>query len=232
MARGRNFASKFAQGEILFYLDDDVNLKDKKTLQKISHSFYPLEKENRKIGVVSFKVYYSSTMEMQINAFAHKNFKEYKNKQTFLTYYYAGCAHAKLKQAWNDAGPYPEDFFYGMEEYDFSYRVLNAGYCIKYDDSVVVYHKESPLGRNTKVEKLRMMWVNKSKVSWRYLPKRFFYSTAVMWGFYFLINSGFNIKNFLKGWKEILYVKRKEIRSPIKSKTLEYLKRVKARLWH
>ena len=44
------------------------------------------------------------------------------------------------------------------------------GYSIAYSDKMVMLHKESPLGRKTKKEKMAMLWINKSKVAWRYLP--------------------------------------------------------------
>jgi GT2 family glycosyltransferase len=231
VSRGRNYATKFAEGEILFFLDDDVNLKDTGTLIKLIKAFEQNEINNRKLGVVSFKVLYSSNMEMQKNALPHKKFEKYKDLHHFLTYYYAGCAHAKLNLAWIDAGPYPENFFYGMEEYDFSYRVLNKGYYIQYDDSITVLHKESPLGRKTKAEKLRMMWVNKSKVAWRYLPKKYFYSTVIMWCFQYLIKSGLNMHHFVKAIKEIFKIPATEKRNLLSENTLDYLKRVEARLW-
>jgi GT2 family glycosyltransferase len=232
VSRGRNYATKFAKGDIFFYVDDDVNLTDKETLPKIIKSFSGINNEARQVGVVSYKVYYASTMEMQVNAFPHKKFRKYKDKHQFLTYYYTGCAHAKLRQAWNDTGEYPNDFFYGMEEYDFSYRVLNKGYCIKYDDSVTILHKESALGRTPKAEKLRMMWVNKTKVAWRYLPKKYFYTTAILWSLLFIRKSNFNWSTFVKGWKDIFNIKRTEKRTPINNEALEYLRETEARLWY
>ncbi len=232
VSRGRNYATKYANGDIFFYIDDDVNLKDKATLPKIIQSFSRTNGEERKIGAVSFKVFYASTMQLQINAFPHKKFEKYKNKHQFLTYYYAGCAHAKLRQAWNDAGGYPNDFFYGMEEYDFSFRVLNKDYCIKYDDSVTILHKESPLGRTPKAEKLRMMWVNKTKVAWKYLPKKYFYSTAILWSVLFIQKTNFNWSNFVNGWRDIFRIKGTEKRTPLNAKTLEYLRKIEARLWY
>ena len=171
-------------------------------------------------------------MQMQKNALPHKQFEKYKDLHQFLTYYYAGCAHAKLNPAWIDAGPYPENFFYGMEEYDFSYRMLNKGYYIQYDDSIIVLHKESPLGRKTKAEKLRMMWVNKSKVAWRYLPKQYFYSTVIMWSIQYLVKSRFNITHFIQAVKEICKISASEKRNVLSKNTLDYLKNVEARLWY
>ncbi len=228
---GRNYATKFAKGDIFVYLDDDVNIKDRGILQKVISSFNKPQLD-RKLGAVSFKVLYSINGQMQVNAFPHKNFIAYKNKSEFLTYYYAGCSHAITKEAWELTGEYPADFFYGMEEYDFSYRLLDKGYCIKYDASIVIYHKESPLGRKPKPVKLRMMWVNKTKIAWRYLPKKYFYSTAIMWSAQFLLKTKFNLPNFFQGWKEIFSIPTTEKRKPVSDTTLQYLGKVEARLWY
>ena len=129
-------------------------------------------------------------------------------------------------------GYYPDDFFYGMEEYDLGYRVLDAGYSIVYSDKVVMLHKESPLGRKPKQEKLRMMWLNKSKVAYRYLPKKYFYSTAFMWGLQYLRITGFNLPGFFKGWKEVFSISSKEKRTPVSKETMSYMRKVNARLWY
>jgi GT2 family glycosyltransferase len=228
-SKGKSYASTFAEGDILFFLDDDTNIFDKQALLKVVKSF---EDKNcdRKVGLVSYKVIYSSTQQVQISAFPHKKYSKYKDKHSFLTYFYPGGASAKLNQPWIDVGRYPDDIFYGMEEYDFSYRLLNAGYCIKYDDSLVVYHKESPGGRVSNSVKIRMMWVNKTKIAWRYLPKIFFYSTALIWSAEYLIKSKFNLSNFVLGWREILQIPKKEKRTPISKATLQYLQKVEARL--
>ena len=231
VAGGRNYAVQFALGEVLLYLDDDILLPDKDTLSKVFESFDNALTE-RPIGVVSYKVIFAQTNELQRTAFPHKKFIKYINKSSFLTSYYAGCAHAKLKKALQEAGPYPEDFFYGMEEYDYSYRVINKGYSIQYNDLLSVIHKESPLGRKTKSEQNKMMWVNKTKVSYRYLPGIYIFTTALFWGIYFLFKSNLDIKMFQRGLKEILEVPKKNQRTSISSHSLNYLKKVEARLWY
>jgi GT2 family glycosyltransferase len=119
-----------------------------------------------------------------------------------------------------------------MEEYDLSYRILEAGYSIVYSDKIVMLHKESPHGRTTKKEKLRMMWINKSKVAYRYLPIKYFRSTSVMWSLQYLRKTGFDLKGFFSGWKEIKKIRKNEKRTPISKSTLKYLEKVKARLWY
>lgn len=232
VSRGRNFASSLASGDIFFYVDDDTNLKQIETLQNVLDAFTNSALGERKTGIASFKVLYSANGKVQENAFPHKNYNRYKEQHQFLTYYYAGCAHAISREAWLQAGEYPSNFFYGMEEYDLAFRVLNHDYSIIYKDSVVVHHKESPQGRTSSEEKIRMMWVNKTTVAYKYLPIQYFYSTALMWSMEYLKRTGFNFNGFIFGWQQVAKIPSKEKRQLIKTSTITYLKKVQARLWY
>ena len=77
-----------------------------------------------------------------------------------------------------------------------------------------------------------MMWVNKSKVAWRYLPKKFFYSTAFMWSLQYLKKTGFDLSGFFNGWKKVFTIPSTEKRTAVKKSTMNYLRKVKARLWY
>lgn len=231
VARGRNLAISKSTASILIMLDDDAVLQNKDAFVKLLNEF-DTNNTARPKAIVSFKVLYYDTLKMQENALPHKNYNLYKSKSFFETYYYAGGAHAIRREALDAVGSYPTDFFYGMEEYDLSYRLLDAGYAIVYSASVVMLHKESPLGRKPKEEKLRMMWVNKTKVAWRYLPKKYFYSTALLWSMEYLRKSNYNLKGLGKGWKEIAAISKTVKRQPVSAETLQYLKKVKARLWY
>lgn len=231
VANGRNYAIKKGTAPILIMLDDDAILQNKDCLINILHEY---EKNNtgRPRAIVSFKVLYHQSGQMQVNAFPHKKFDRYKDKNEFETYYYAGGAHAVRRDLIESLGYYPDDFFYGMEEYDLAYRILDKGYSIGYSDRIIMLHKESPLGRKPKKEKIRMMWINKSKVAFRYLPKEYFYSTALMWSLQYIRLSGFDLPGFISGWKEVFAIPKKEKRTTITKETLGYLKSLDARLWY
>lgn len=225
---GRNYAIKKSTAPLLIFLDDDALFKNKDALINIQSAFG----QNPRTGILAFKVYYYDTGEMQKNAFPHKQFLEKKDLSHFETYYYPGCAHAIRKEVFDKVKYYPEDFFYGMEEYDLSYRAIDAGYTIEYTDKAEVLHKESPLGRMPSEEKIRSMWVNKSKVAWKYLPRIYYFTTKWMWSFEYLLKTKFNIKGWFKGWRQIKRVPSTEIRKAISTNSIEYLKKVKARLWY
>jgi GT2 family glycosyltransferase len=228
VARGRNFAAQKTNAPVLVFIDDDAIFQNKDALLQIRTIFS--EEANRNTGIVAFRIFYNATMNYQVNAFPHKQFEERKNWHRFDTYYFSGCAHAIRKEVFDKAGFYPGNFFYGMEEYDLSYRTLDTGFKIIYDDRITVLHKESPTGRLTNKEKLRSMWVNKTRVAWKYLPKKYFYATALLWSWQYLRKTSWNFGGWLKGWKEISRISSTEKRIPVSKATLSYLQNVKARL--
>lgn len=233
VSRGRNYAVRQSRGPILVFLDDDALFRDADALPAIVRIFEEGADPgpgDRVIGIAAFKVYYYSTGEMQENAFPHKRFAERKDWPHFDTAYFSGCAHAIRRDVFDRAGFYPENFFYGMEEYDLSYRALEAGYSIRYDDRVVILHKESPGGRLPPREKLRGMWVNKSKVAWKYLPFVYFMTTAGLWSLEYLRKSGWHWGGFFRGWWEVGQIFSGERRRPVGRAALAYLKKVSARL--
>lgn len=231
VSAGRNFAIQLSTAPILLFLDDDAVFQNKDALLQVQKIF--AEKDagiHRPVGIAGFKVLYHSTGQMQQTAFPHKQFAAKKDEHHFDTYYFAGCAHAIRREVFEKVGYYPESFFYGMEEYDLSYRALNAGYKIVYDDRVVVLHKESPEGRLTNRDKLSGMWVNKSIVAFKYLPKQYFYSTSILWSLEYLRKTGFDLKGWKEGWAAITKIRSTQERKPLSTETLKYLEEVKARL--
>jgi GT2 family glycosyltransferase len=229
VSAGRNYAIKQSTGSILVFLDDDAIFQNIDCLLQV-HNIFSEPAPGRTIGIAAFKVYYYDTMEMQKTEFPHKQFEEKKQLPHFDTYYYAGCAHAIRREVFDKVGYYPKEFFYGMEEYDLSYRVLDAGYKIVYDDRVVVLHKESPTGRLTNKEKLRGMWVNKSTVAWKYLPGKFFYTTSFLWSLEYLKKTKGDIGGWLKGWQQVRSIPGRFTSNKLKNETLDYLSKVEARL--
>ncbi|RYY60598.1 MAG: glycosyltransferase family 2 protein [Chitinophagaceae bacterium] len=229
VARGRNYALAQGTAPLVIMLDDDAVLQNKNCLVNLVDEFSRPDTTRPK-AIISFRVLYYDTLEMQKNALPHKRFSEFRDKAFFETYYYAGGAHAIRRDVIERLGAYPAGFFYGMEEYDLSFRILDAGYSIVYSDRITMLHKESPLGRKPKKEKIRMMWVNKSIVAYRYLPTRYFLSTAFMWSLFYLRSTGFNLSGFFKGWNAVSKIRNNEKKQLISKQTLTYLRSLDARL--
>jgi len=230
VSKGRNKAMHMTNAPYLVMLDDDCELEFKNSLKTVYDTF--TNPSNRDLAIISFKVLYFQSHQYQINAFPHKDFKMKKNLHVFNTYYYAGGAHAIRSCVMKQAGGYPEDFFYGMEEYDLSFKVLNLGFKIIYTDNIVMLHKESEYGRQPSKDKYKMLWINKSKVAWKYLPKIYFTTTAILWSIYYFKKCKYDIESLLKGWYEIFQIPNQVKRQEISKETVRYLKKCDARLWY
>ena len=115
VAKGRNFALRFATAPILILLDDDAVLQNKDALKKTLLAFKqkPVDHTDvqRETAIVSFKVLYYDTLDMQENGLPHKKYNKYKDKHSFYTYYYAGGAHAIKKEALEKIGLLSRRFF-------------------------------------------------------------------------------------------------------------------------
>jgi GT2 family glycosyltransferase len=230
VARGRNRLMQIATGQLLLSLDDDMVFTATDDLAKLATLFDEPYFKTSNTGIITFRVIYYDTRDVQITAFPHKKYDKYAAIPRFHTAYFAGGAHIMLAEVIAKTGLYPTDFHYGMEEYDLSYRILNAGYTIGYDNAVTVAHKESPLGRQPGYKKLQMQWVNKSKVAWRYLPLKYFVTTTLSWAIQYMRMAKGNWGAFATAIGQIIRIPFSEKRSVVSNATLAYLKKVEARL--
>jgi GT2 family glycosyltransferase len=232
VSRGRNKLMSMAEGELMLVLDDDIVFHTDNSLPIISGTFNKPFFTDANTGIITFRVIYYDTKEQQQTALPHKQFEEYRYKSEFLTSYFTGCSHVIRKELLTRTGLYPTDFFYGMEEYDLSYRVINAGYSLGYDASVTFEHKESPEGRQLTYQKLASQWVNKSKVARRYLPFIYYLTTMGGWSLEYIKKAKGHWGTFFTSWLKALRAGFTEKRNPVNKKGLEYLKQVRARLWY
>lgn len=223
VATARNFGAVFSKAPIILFIDDDAQFVNKNAFSSVLQIF----SHSPKLGIASFKIMKDG--EMQQTAFPHKRFKDMKNLQHFDAPYFTGCCHALRREVFDKVKRYPVDFFYGMEEYDLGYRVIDAGYTIGYDSGVVVNHTECPRGRLSNKEKLLGMWINKTKVAWRYLPMWCFFTTGLMWSLKYLLDTK-DIKGWIKGIGKWIKIPKENVRKKLGEKALSYLKETQARL--
>lgn len=226
VAGGRNYGLKQASGDILVFIDDDALLEPKNALEKIISGF---EKEPQ-IGVLAFKIINFYTKTIQREEFPHID-KSLNSNKAFETTYYIGAGHAIRKEVFDKCGLYPDDFFYGMEELDLSFRIMEKGYKIIYYPEVVVWHKKSPLGRVTNSQKWMYTLRNRLIISYKYLPFREFFISTFIWTLKVLIRSK-SFKATLDGIRLFFRDKESILRNPISQETLKKIKKLRGRIWH
>lgn len=185
VAGGRNLGIKNVASQYIFFLDDDAVIKSnvfETALNKFeSHS---------NIDVIAFQSVDYNSNELRLNEFPH-HVKRKACLNEFYTSHYIGVAHFIRTSAFDKLGMYPEDFFYGMEEYDFSYRVIASGQEIYYSSDLKVYHKKTVEGRLPPNQVLYMLSLNKIRVAKRYLPLPLIFTHYIAWCFRFAIKTRF-----------------------------------------
>ena len=84
-----------------------------------------------------------------------------------------------------------EDYFYGLEEIDYAYRVVDAGYEIYYEPGCWVVEHNDPGGRKPRQEVEEMRLTNKLIISFKYLPAIYLPLNFLMFSAYvFYLNRG------------------------------------------
>jgi len=224
VAGGRNLLFGHAKGEYLLSMDDDSEIKEPEAIAVLLSKFEQYKGHN--IGLVGFSVhnYFTGEIDNPVKD------KEREKQGEFLNNIFWGGAHVVKREVLESVGPYQEDFFYGMEEYDLAYKLMDAGYRILFTNKVTLLHKVSPLGREGDVVKWGRLFVNKTLIAWKYLPMIYVLTHFVMWSAYFLAKSKMNLGSYFQLLTQLRQKISHTPRVVIKEETLNYIRHVKGRL--
>ncbi len=225
---GRNLGVLHASGDICVFIDDDAFFEKNNALTLTS------EKMNREkdVGVLAYKIINYSSKNVERKEFPFKNKKIDKNTETEASYFLGG-AHAIRRNVFGLVEGYPEDFIYGMEELDISFRILDKGFKILYFPCVIAWHNPSISGRLEKKSYWKNILENRLKVGIRNLPWRYFAINFIIWSLKVLKESK-NIMVLIETYSSLLR-NRKEIqkgRKVISNKTIKKLKLIDNRLYY
>ena len=82
---------------------------------------------------------------------------------------FTGCGAGFRAALLREVGGYPTDYHYYVEEYDVSFRILQAGYRVAYFRDIVARHEKSDSGRDMN-KVLYYLSRNNIKLWYKYLP--------------------------------------------------------------
>lgn len=226
VAGGRNYGIKQATGDILVFLDDDALLESEKALERTVNRF----EKDPDIGILAFKIINYYTKTIQRNEFPHLDRSLDQDKE-FETSYFIGAGHAIRKEVFDKCGLYPEDYFYGMEELDLSFRAIDKGFKIIYFPDVVVLHKKSLMGRISDRKKCIYNYRNRLSISYKYLRNRHLTISAFIW-FFKIVKESSSFLTPIKGITSFLTYKKSLLREPISDLTLQKIRKLRGRIWY
>ncbi len=158
-AAGNNWGMRQASGQYYFIVNNDTELSPS-ILNELLEPF----KHDSSIAVTCPKIkYYDHPEVIQYAGFAKMNMftgrthtigdhqkDDGSYNQPGYTNGAHGCAMMVKKEAAEKTGMFPEKFFLYYEEWDWSMRLMKAGYNIFYQPAALIYHKESmSVGKNS-----------------------------------------------------------------------------------
>lgn len=179
VAGGRNYGVNFSKYNYLFFIDDDATLVTEVSLDVV-------KKLNYITPVLAVKSidYYTGFLRPKENV--KINNKGFCNK-------YVGVGHFILKEVFLLKKGYDIISLYGMEEFNFQYKLLNDNQKIKFSNTIVK-HKKSLEGRDLDYEEKITIAETKIKLIANYVPIELVLVHYIFWSLYVFKSS----KKFLK----------------------------------
>lgn len=177
VAAGRNAAIQVATGEVVLFLDDDALLEPKPRFAEALTGLFAAQQE---LGVVAFRSYVGEERIEDPIEFPHTD-KTLPRDRGMETFRFIGVAHAVRRSIFAQIGVYCPSFFYGMEEFDLSFRLMKMGMKIRYAPEFTVRHMKAEAGRLPSATVIRRMYANKLSVGWMHLPLATFLASASAW---------------------------------------------------
>jgi GT2 family glycosyltransferase len=227
---GRNLAMRYASGEYLVSIDDDAIWHASTDVARLTAYL----DTDLHCGAASARSVDPMGRLIRVDL-PHPN-KTYISNVTTpveIPYFYT-VGLALRAEIVRKVGNYPDRYFYAMEEPDLSLRLVNAGYRIIYDPSIIVYHHKSNLGRPVVGQRY---WkdnaINKARMAFRLLPYPYPLTTLLIWSVATLTktrNPRLVIEIWRTLWLEHDLLLRE--RNPIRPETVQYLKSIGARLMY
>ncbi len=168
---GYNMGMKKARGEYVVLLDSD-SFPDSKAIERMVAVF----ESDSQIGAVAFDIHKSdSIFNLQYSIF---NIQEGRD-----VYGYNGAGVGIRKECLEKAGYLFEPYFLYFNEQDHAFRILQAGYKIKFHPEIIAYHKSSMTSRVSRSAPYfytrNLLWL-----IWRFYPIRYAFVSTISLFFY------------------------------------------------
>lgn len=225
---GRNAGIGAAKGDVVLFLDDDAYPEGPADLYA---SLLAAFDGDPSLGAIAFRSVVGENRIDDAAEFPHTD-KSKRRNERFETFRYIGVGHAVRRECFARLGGYRDEFFYGMEEFDMSFRLMNGGFRIVYDPSFMVHHRKQPSGRLKKADVVRRMYLNKLRVAWMHLPARLFAACSLAWTVKTVLDSR-SLATFLSGAAEFMAwaASHRHLRSPVSGEVIARIRHLGGAPW-
>ena len=129
---GRNIGVSKSSGAYILFLDDDGTLIGEDVL---ANAVTEMESD-KSLGAIALRIL---NEDKEVNRRHHPRLRNKVDDEGFVTSFPGGASFHR-KDAFREVGGLCEEFFYGLEETDLSWRLYNSGWKVKYCPKLEVHH--------------------------------------------------------------------------------------------
>lgn len=163
VARNDGFAA--ATGQVIVLLDDDVFVETPDFLDR----FGALFDADARLGAVTVRKHVRGETRRRIDLIPHTD-KSVDLTRPFDTFRFVGGCVGFRAAALAQVGGFLPDFFYGLEEIELSYRIIDGQWKIAYTPDIVAEELEHPAGRKPKRQVQTDRLANKYIITFLRMP--------------------------------------------------------------
>lgn len=193
---GRHRGVRALDADVAFFLDDDAHYLHPGVTQRVLDAM----DADPALAVVSLRIVDESGATLRRHV---PRLGESSADRSGPVTYFLGGACAIRTAAYREVGGYASDFFYGHEELDLSWRLLEAGHHLHYDAQPAVQHPHvAPTAHQ--VWRYRRLGRNRVLLARRRLPAPLHVVHPTVW----LVASMVRLRGldarraYLRGWRE------------------------------
>lgn len=226
VARNLGFAA--ARGQVVVLLDDDVFVQTPDFLDLLGARFAA----DPKLGAITVSKRVRGDNRRRVDLIPHTD-KSVDLTRPFETFRFVGGCVGFSAQALRETGGFLPDFFYGLEEIELSYRLIDAGWKILYEPAVVCEELEHPAGRRPKRQVQADRLTNKLIISFLHMPSPYVWINFLAFPPYAFFFAGGEMDVALALRQFLAWLKKPERlrRRPIGHQARAYIRACGGSLW-
>lgn len=224
----RNDGMAAARGDYIILIDDDCFVQTSDFLDQFAQAFG----QDPRIGAVTTRKLLEETMDIRRDLIPHTR-KDIDLLKPFLTFRIVGGVMAFRRTMFDQLGGFSADFFYGLEEIEYAYRIVDAGWKILYTPAIISIELEHQGGRRPASEVTTIRLANKYIISFMHMPfPQIFFNFIVFTPYTFLFYRGqTNILGAISTFLRWLARRDRPRRKPIGPEARAYIRSCGGVIW-
>jgi GT2 family glycosyltransferase len=179
----RNDGMAAARGEMIVLLDDDVLVETGDFLERFKADF----DAQPDIGLVMVKKLDAATGAFLPECVPHTD-KSVDVSRPFVTFRFVGGLVALRKVMFDQVGGFSPEFFFGVEENEYSYRIIKAGWKILFDPEIVALETNASGGRMNRIDRATETLSGRYRIAYLHMPLLSAWANAVLFTVFLMIH--------------------------------------------